>query len=310
MADSQKDVLSKRVKWEELAPLPAHRSACYAVLLDGVVYVGSGYEKHAMSKQIKLCNRLDMYDVAADKWNPSITTPYCLFGMTVVDNKLVTAGGIHITNYEVVKKVLVLDAGQWKDFSEMPTARCHSTAVGHNSMLIVVGGQAIINGQETTMSTTELLDTKSGCWYPCDNLPSPHFQLKAAIVNNTLYMLGGFQDNNKPTSHVFVASLETVSDHQLIWQSGQNATFNLSIPATPYNKVLVAVGGTKESNINEVSDMIYVISTSTGMWTYLTNMPAKRTGPAVVSVDSKMIVIGGVSGRTNICNSVWRATFE
>ena len=309
MADAQKDIFSKAVNWKELSPLPVNRSACYAVLLDGVIYVGSGYEKHALSKQVKLCNRLDMYDVTADQWSSPITTPYCLFAMTAVDNKLVTAGGMHITNFEVVKKVLVLNAGQWKDLSEMPTARCHSTAAGHNSMLILVGGQAFVNGQVTTVATTELLDTTNGCWYPCDNLPSPHYQLKAAIMNNTLYMLGGFQDD-KPTPHIFVASLNTVSDHQLIWQSRQNASFHLSIPVVPYDKVLLAVGGTEKSNINNISDMVYILNTSTGMWEYLTNMPAKRSGPAVVSIASKIIVIGGVSGGSNLCNSVWRATFE
>ena len=36
--------------------------------------------------------------------------------MTVLDDKLVTAGDI-TNNHEIVKKVLVLNAGQWKDYS-------------------------------------------------------------------------------------------------------------------------------------------------------------------------------------------------
>ena len=58
--------------------------------------------------------------------------------MTVLDDKLVIAGG-RKKNGEVVKKVLVLSAGRWKDYSEMPTARHSATAVGYHSMLIVVG---------------------------------------------------------------------------------------------------------------------------------------------------------------------------
>ena len=38
--------------------------------------------------------------------------------MTVLDDKLITAGG-ETKNYKVVKKVLVLNGGQWKDYSEM-----------------------------------------------------------------------------------------------------------------------------------------------------------------------------------------------
>ena len=62
-------------------------------------------------------------------------------------------------NNEVVKKVLVLNGGQWKDYSEMPTARYAATAAGYHSMLIVVGGTT---GFSTALSTTKLLDTTNG----------------------------------------------------------------------------------------------------------------------------------------------------
>ena len=90
--------------------------------------------------------------------------------MTVLDDKLVTAGGI-TKNHEIVKKVFALNAGQWKDFSEMSTARSYATAVGYHSMLIVVGGGIMVEGKWARISTTELLDTTNGCWYTCNNLP-------------------------------------------------------------------------------------------------------------------------------------------
>ena len=108
--------------------------------------------------------------------------------MTVLDDKLVTAGGV-TKDDEIVKKVLVLNAGQWEDYSEMPTARCSVTAVGYHSMLIVVGGGTKVGDKWVRVSITELLDTTNGCWYTCNNLPSPHQQLKVAIMNNKLYLL-------------------------------------------------------------------------------------------------------------------------
>ena len=138
--------------------------------------------------------------------------------MTVLDDKLVTVGGV-TKNNEAVKKVLVLNAGQWKDYSELPTARCHPIAVGYHSMLIVVGGgvKAPVGGKWTRISTTELLDTTNRCWYTCNNLPSPHQQLKAAIMDDKLYLLGGIDKDFKPSSQVYVASLDTLSTHQLNW---------------------------------------------------------------------------------------------
>ena len=198
VADPPVDMFERIAKWKELAPLPVYVCGHTVVLLGGSVYVGGGLEgKSDDDKQP--CYRLDVYNLTTNQWSSSpITTPYCLFGMTVLDNKLVTAGG-GTKNGEVVKKVLVLNAGQWKNYSEMPTARYCATAVGYHSMLIVVGGGIMVEGEQITVSTTELLDTTNGCWYTCNNLPSPHQQLKAAIMNDKLYLLGGVDKDVKPS---------------------------------------------------------------------------------------------------------------
>ena len=215
MADSQVDILStKMVKWTELAPVPVCCTAHTAVLLDGNVYIGSG-SKGISNDDFQSNYRLDVYNLTTNQWSFSpITTPYRWFAMAALDDKLVTAGG-EAKNNEAVKKVLVLNAGQWKDYSEMPTARYSATAVGYHSMLIVVGGRSMVEGKWIVVSTTELLDTTKGCWYTCNNLPSPHLQLKAAIVNGKLYLLGGLDEDFKPSPQVFVASLDTLSTHQL-----------------------------------------------------------------------------------------------
>ena len=188
------NIFTKTVKWKELAPLPVGRSAHTAVLLGGVVYVGGGYEGTSIEDK-QNCYRLDVYNLTTNQWSSfPITTPYSFFAMTVMDDKLVIPGGV-TKNNEAVKKVLVLNIGQWKDYSEMPTARCSTTAVGYHSMLIVVGGVSKVDGKWTRVSTTELLDTTNGCWYTCSNLPSPHQQIKAVIMNDKLYLLGGVDED-------------------------------------------------------------------------------------------------------------------
>ena len=293
MADSQVDIFSKTVKWKELPPLPVGCNGYTAVLLGGVVYYQDSY-------------RLDVYNLTTNQWSSSpITTPYRWFAMTVLDDKLVIAGG-GTKNNEVVKKVLVLNAGQWKDYSEMPTARSCATAVGYHSMLIVFGGQTKVEGKWTISSTTELLDTTNGCWYTCNNLPSPHQQMKAAIMNDKLYLLGGFDKDRKPSPQVFVASLDTLSTHQLNWQSAPNTPWCLSAPIVLYNKFLLTVGGRQQSRTSEVC----IFNPSTGQWKHLTNIPAARTAPAVVGVADSILVIGGVANENKCSNTIWISVFE
>ena len=225
--------------------------------------------------------------------------------MTVLDDELVTAGGT-TKNGEIVKKVLVLNAGQWKDYSEMPTARYGATAVGYHSMLIVVGGGMKLESKWTIISTTELLDTTNGCWYTCDNLPSPHQQMKAAIMNNKLYLLGGFDKDDKVSPQVFVASLDTLSTHQLNWQSAPNTPWCVSAPVALYNKFLLSVGGWQQSYASDVK----IFDPSIGQWNHLTNIPAPKGGPAVVGVADNIIVIGGVTENYEYSNTVWIGWFE
>ena len=285
------------------------RNVHTAVLLGGVVYVGGGLEGRIVFND-QDSYRLDVYNLTTNQWSSSpITTPYCSFAMTVLDDKLVIAGGA-TKNYEVVKKVLVLNAGQWKDYSEMPTARSCATAVGYHSMLIVVGGQMKEEGKWTRISTTELLDTTNGCWYTCNNLPSPHQQMKAAIMNDKLYLLGGYTSYNKdfkPSPQVFVASLDTLSTHQLIWQSAPNTPWCGSAPVDLNNKFLLTVGGRQQqSRTSEV----YTFNPSTGQWKHLTNIPAARAGTAVVGVADNILVIGGTTKEAKSSNTLWIGVLE
>ena len=297
----------KKIKWEELAPLPVGRSGHTAVLLDGNVYVGGGSE--GKSVDVKQSSyRLDVYNLTTNQWSLSpLSTPYRHFAMAVLDKKLIAAGGA-TKDGEVVDKVLVLDAGQWKEYSEMPTAKFNATAVGYHSMLIVVGGTIKVEGKLMRVATTELLDTVNGCWYTCNSLPSPHKQLVAAIMNDTLYLLGGFYSDGKPSPQVFVASLDTLATHQLNWQSAPNALWCGSAPVVQYDKFLLTVGGMKQqSRASEVCIFI----PSTGEWKPLANIPAARSGPAVVGVANNIIVIGGLTNKNNeYSNSVWIGMFK
>ena len=304
VGNSQVDIFSKTIKWKELAPLPVGRSAHTAVLLGGNVYVGEGFEGTSDNNR-QDSYRLDVYNLTTNQWSSSpITTPYCDFAMTVLDDKLVTAGGEK--NGEIVKKVLVLNAGQWKDYSEMPTARYCATAVGYHSMLIVVGGGTKLEGEWTRVSTTELLDTTNGCWYTCNNLPLPHQQLNVAIMNDKVYLLGGFDKDVEPSPQAFIASLNTFSTHQLNWQLAPNTPLCGSAPVVLYNKFLLTVGGCQQNFTTEV----HALNPSTGQWKHLTTIPAARTYPAAVGVADNIIVIGGITDNGVYSNTVCIGMFE
>jgi len=279
-----------KIKWKEAAPLPIGRSAHTAVLLHGSVYVGGGFEGIASAKR-RDCYRLDVYNITTNQWSASpIITPCCWFGMTVLDDKLIIAGGDK--NDIPTNKVHILYHGEWKYYSTMPTARTSLFAVGYHSMLITVGGQVLVNGKWTRLATTELLDTTNGCWYTCNDLPVPYLQLKGEVINKTLYLLGG--KGTIPSPQVFTASLDNLSSHQLKWQSFPDTPWCHSAPVVLYNKFLLTVGGRQPSDVISQTSEVWGFNPSSWAWQQVANVPSAVTFPGIVKFsDDAFVMMGG-----------------
>lgn len=297
-----------KVKWKEVAPLPVARAAHTAVLLQGSVYVGSGYEG-PNDMERKDCYRLDIYNLLANQWS-SITAPCCWFAMTVLHDKLIIAGG-KTRSDEALKRIFVLNAGQWKNYSEMPTARLSPVAVGYQSKLIVAGGAILVQDEWIKLATTEILDTISGCWYICNSLPSPHFQLKATIVNNTLYLLGGSNRDGDPSPQVFSAAL--AADYPLKWQSLPRSSRCYFASVVLYSKHLLTLGGRLQYDTASQCCKIHTLDSLTGSWRQVKNLniPAARSLAAAVGLtDNEVMLIGGGTNQGNYSTNVWIGVFQ
>jgi len=308
--NSQPDIFKKAVtmKWKELAPLSVGHTAHTAVFLHGSIYVGGGFEGKSVSKD-KHCYKIDIYNVYANQWSASpIVTPHSGFAMTVLNEKLIIAGG-QTKSGEITNKVLVFDEGEWKYFSEMRTARYNLAAVGHEPMPITIGGETRGDKSQSDVAITELLDATNGSWYTCDDLPMPHFQIKCVIMKNNLYVLGG--KHISPSLQVFTASLDYLSSHQLRWQPLPDTLWCYSAPAALYNKFLLAVGGRQPSDCNSQTSEVCAFNPSTESWSKIADLPAARSFLAVVGVaDNKIIVLGGGAKQGKYSSDTWVGVFE
>ena len=232
--------------------------------------------------------------------------PHSWFALSALDNKLIAAGGI-TKELEIVKKVLLLNGEHWKEYSEMPTARCQATAVGYQSKLIVIAGATELRVGSVS-SKVELLDSTTGIWHICNNLPSPHCQMKATVADDKLYLLGGFDDIGS-SSQVITASLDTITSYKLNWQSLPSTPWHYSSAAVLHNKFLLTIGGRKSSDKISQTCEVCILNPSTGLWESITKLPGERSLPAVVGTDNKIIVIGGTNANREYSKSVWVGHF-
>ena len=210
-------------KWEEGAPAPVGCYGHIAIWLNGLVYVRGGWETVYQSSCIINC-----YDPVNNSWSSSINTAYCNFAMTTLNNKLVTAGGRDRSD-KITNQILLLDAGQLKNYINMIIARSHATAAGHQGMLIITGG---VDDKGKILSSAELFDSNNGQWYKCSDLPQPHYWLQSVIVDNILYLLSGIDEGYRDSTVVFTAPLNTLSTHQLKWNTHQDTPWCASAPVS------------------------------------------------------------------------------
>ena len=284
------------IKWEDGAPVPVITKGHTAVLFGDAVYVGGGSGGGVFHY------RLDVYYPKANKWGDTITTPQSDFGMTVLMGKLLIVGGA--TEHDgLTNKILMLKGSKLEDFLiRMTVARCSICAVSHNSMMIVMGGYI---GRDICR-TTELLDSTTGNWYRCNDLPQPLFLLRSAIVSDTLYVLGGNTEDRAPSKSVYAATLDTLSDHKIQWCRIADALLEGSAAVCFSNKNLLAVGGTA------ARDAVCILK-SKGVftsWEPIGSLKTRQFYAAAVSTANQIIVIGGKDYDRQSTNKVSVGTID
>jgi len=275
-----------------------------AVWLNGLVYVGGGYEAG-----LKESYTINCYDPVNNLWSSyPINTPYCYFAMTTLNNNLLIAGGWD-KYYKITNQILTMDAGQLNNYTKMTTARSRATTVGHQGMLIITGGWG---DKGKILCSTELFDAINKQWYICSDLPQPHYYLQSVIIDNILYLLGGKNKDYKHSPSVFTAPLDTLSSHLLMWNTHQDTPWYGSVPVSVQGTHLLIVGGVKKIGyvFTRTSD-IYKLNKVSHSWEAIGHIPSTRSSPVAVSTaDNRIIVIGGLNDKREHTNTVWIGSCE
>ena len=229
--------------------------------------------------------------------------------MTTFNNNLVVAGGIdhrgHPTN-----QIFTLEHNLLKEYTRMKLSRGSATAVGHEGMLLIIGGRV----DQEIFSSTELFDSKIEHWYDCENLPKPHYSLQSLVVKNTVYLLGGFDEDYGYSYSVFYAHLGTLSSHKLEWNTEISTPWARSAPATMFGEQLLVFGGVKPTLLkgNVCTSNIYILDEH--CWVLVDHIPAAIHSPSAVSIrGNKIIVLGGVADKNyggKYLETVWSGLFK
>ena len=265
-------------------------SGARTVVIGDKVYCGGGSAADDDDDHRVLC-----YSPSEDTWNTLPDCNVCYFGLGQVRGKLVTVGGMRISDGEVTNEVYEFDEAtqSWKQsIPPMPTAR-HSLAVlSLHSTLTVAGGLT----RYTRTSTVEVFSEETSQWYTTEPLPLQWMNPSSLLMNNRWYLLGGdgFYSNRAVCAHVDPLLQKALPcDQASPDRDSSNSAWEV-LPDTPHDRSAAAIFGASLLAVGGATTECHVYSSFTNEWIHISDLPAPRERAATAMLSpTELLIIGG-----------------
>ena len=177
--------------WETKAPMPTARAELLANTVNGEIYFISGTLPDG-----SISNTTEVYNPLTDSWNTGtpIPTPVGLYASAVVDNKIYLEGGGKSGPAIIdLNQIYDTKTNKWTLGAPLPSsillaAAGATTGVMAPKRLYVFGGTT---DGISPVNTTYIYDPQTNSWTMGTPIPTARGALSVAVVNDTLYALGG-----------------------------------------------------------------------------------------------------------------------
>ena len=275
------------LQWQTCSDAPQHMERGSAVSHDKMAYFNP---LHSTA----------VYQFEEDQWTALPKCPHYHSALTVINEQLTTVGGSHGSHGDPTNSLASL-TGEGKDrkwvehFPRMPTSRSDLAAVCRGTSLIAAGGF----GGGGRLRTVEVMDTESLQWTLVNPLPHPMVRASIAVSQEKVYLLGGFDQNDKTLS-VFTCStlptqpldaqLEKPANQLTGWHQVADAPYYWST-AVCVGEVLLAIGG--ESAAYEKTSAIAAYNPTSDSWEDIGHMTTPRSWPLVALLPSNELIVAG-----------------
>ena len=187
---------------------------------------------------------------------------------------------------------------EWEVITQLPTKRWEFTTAVVEDKIYIIGGSLFDNrGGPFGLSTVEVYDPQTNTWQRGADMPTPRTNAKAAVVNGTIYVFGGynskdnFLQNWKMADHVEAYNPETDTWIRKRKMPISRIYFGLGVVA---GKVYLIGGTTGFGEEQEQRmDRVDIYDPATDTWAKGPKMPTRRNPGGVAVVSTCIYVIGG-----------------
>ena len=189
--------------------------------------------------------------------------------------------------------------GVWSRTTSLPAAISSHASVAANGFVYVLGGEqySVANGEVVTHAVYYAQTNSNGslgAWQTATPMPHALYLLSAAVWNNTIYIVGG-TDNQGFYGTVYSATIQP-NGSLSAWSAQTTLPVGIVGQAEAANGVLYVVGG----SINEdslVTASVYYSKInadgSLGGWAQTTPLPQALTGLGAITARGYVFSLGG-----------------
>ena len=187
---------------------------------------------------------------------------------------------------------------EWEVITHLPTKRWEFSTPVVDDKIYLIGGSLFENrGGPFGLSTVEVYDPQTNTWQRGADMPTPRTNAKAAVVNGTIYVFGGYHSKDKFLQNwKMVDHVEAYDPLTDTWTQKKEMPisrfyFGLGVVA---GKVYL-IGGTTglDAGQEQRMDRADIYDPATDTWAKGPKMPTRRNPGGVAVVSNRIYVIGG-----------------
>jgi N-acetylneuraminic acid mutarotase len=186
--------------WTTKTPMPTPRTNVQANVVTGKIYlIGGGGQQNG--------NLNEVYDPATDSWNTKTPIPTAVYGYAsaVVDNKIYVISG-NTGDLTITNLIQIYDpqTETWSSGAPIPmgvsnaAAGVTTGAYAPKAIYVMGGANATypLNGQYVN----QVYSPETNSWSTAASMPIDRAGLSVAVINDTLYAIGGGHNIFTPDS--------------------------------------------------------------------------------------------------------------